>query len=64
MNNTISVSHVSRRNGKFVPVNVNKAYVGGEVWLHAFLTLALVGSEQSAPHSGHFIFGERSPGLF
>lgn len=60
----ISVSHADRRNDKFVPVHANKTHVGVEVWLHAFLTLTLGGSEQPVPHSSRFISGERAPVLY
>jgi hypothetical protein len=39
-----------------------KAYGGVDVWIHVFLTSALVGGEWSASHPGRFIPGERAPG--
>jgi hypothetical protein len=39
-----------------------KTYGGVEVYLHAFLTSALDGSEWSASRPGHFIHGERALG--
>jgi hypothetical protein len=39
-----------------------KAYWGVEVWLHAFLTLALYGGGWSASHTGRFTPSERAPG--
>jgi hypothetical protein len=40
-----------------------KTYRGVEVQIHIFLTLALDGGEWSASHFGHFILGERAPGI-
>jgi hypothetical protein len=39
-----------------------KSYGGVDVYIHVFLTSALVGGEWSASHPGHFIPGERAPG--
>jgi hypothetical protein len=39
-----------------------KAYGGVEVWIHIFLTLALVGGEWSASHPCRFTPEERAPG--
>jgi hypothetical protein len=39
-----------------------KAYWGVEVYLEAFLTLALDGGEWSASHPGRFTPRERAPG--
>jgi hypothetical protein len=39
-----------------------KAYREGDVWIHIFLTLALVGGEWSASRPGSFTPGERAPG--
>jgi hypothetical protein len=39
-----------------------KAYGGVDVWIHVFLTSALVGGEWSASRPGRFIPGERAPG--
>jgi hypothetical protein len=40
-----------------------KAYGEVDVWVHAFLTLALVGGEWSASRSGRFTPAERTPGI-
>jgi hypothetical protein len=37
---------------KGIPVRSRKTYVGGEVFLHSFLTLALEGSEWSVSGPG------------
>jgi hypothetical protein len=39
-----------------------KAYVGVDVEIHIFLTLALVGGEWSTSRPGRFTPGERGPG--
>jgi hypothetical protein len=39
-----------------------KAYWGVEVWIHIFLTSALVGGEWSASRRGRFTPKERAPG--
>jgi hypothetical protein len=39
-----------------------KAYGGGDVWIHIFLTSALAGDEWLASHRGRFTPGERAPG--
>jgi hypothetical protein len=39
-----------------------KAYGGVAVWIHTFLTLALVEGEWSASRPGCFTLGERAPG--
>jgi hypothetical protein len=39
-----------------------KAYWGLDVYIHIFLTSALVGGEWSASRPGRFTLGERSPG--
>jgi hypothetical protein len=39
-----------------------KAYGGVEVWIHVFLTSALVGGEWSASRSCRFTPGETAPG--
>jgi hypothetical protein len=39
-----------------------KEYVGMDVYIHVFLTLALGGDEWSASRSGRFTPGERAPG--
>jgi hypothetical protein len=39
-----------------------KAYGGVDVYIHIFLTSALVGGELSASRPGRFTFGERAPG--
>jgi hypothetical protein len=39
-----------------------KAYRGVDVYIHVFLTSALVGGELSASRPGRFTAGERSPG--
>jgi hypothetical protein len=39
-----------------------KAYGGVDVYIHIFLTLALVGGEWSASHPSCFTPGERAPG--
>jgi hypothetical protein len=39
-----------------------KAYSGMDVWIHIFLTSALVGGEWSTSRSGRFTPGERVPG--
>jgi hypothetical protein len=39
-----------------------KAYKGVDVWIHIFLTSALVGGEWSASRPGCFTPGERIPG--
>jgi hypothetical protein len=38
-----------------------KIYEGVDVWIHAFLISALVGSEWSVSRSGRFTPGERAP---
>jgi hypothetical protein len=38
-----------------------KAYGGVDVYIHIFLTSALVGGEWSASRPGHFTPGERAP---
>jgi hypothetical protein len=38
-----------------------KAYEEVDVYIHIFLTSALVGGEWSASHPGHFTPGERAP---
>jgi hypothetical protein len=38
------------------------AYGGVDVWIHIFLTSALVGGEWSASHPGRFTSGERALG--
>jgi hypothetical protein len=38
-----------------------KAYGGVNIWVHIFLTSALVGSEWSGSRPGRFIPGERAP---
>jgi hypothetical protein len=38
-----------------------KAYVGVDVWIHIFLTSALVGGEWSASRPCRFTPGERAP---
>jgi hypothetical protein len=43
-----------------MPVHAVKG--GVKVYLYAFLTSTLCGSEKSASHSGHFISGERNGG--
>jgi hypothetical protein len=39
-----------------------KAYGEVDVWIHIFLSSALVGGEWSASHPGRFIPGERATG--
>jgi hypothetical protein len=39
-----------------------KAYGGVDVYIHIFLTSALVGGEWSDAHPGRFILGERDLG--
>jgi hypothetical protein len=39
-----------------------KLYEGVDVYVHIFLTLALVGGEWSTSRPGRFTIGERSPG--
>jgi hypothetical protein len=39
-----------------------KAYVGVDVWIHIFLTLAIAGGEWSASLPGRFIPRKRAPG--
>jgi hypothetical protein len=39
-----------------------KAYGAADVWIHIFLTSALVGGEWSASRPGRFIPTERVPG--
>jgi hypothetical protein len=39
-----------------------KAYGGVDVYIHVFLTSALVGGEWSASRHGRFTSGERTPG--
>jgi hypothetical protein len=39
-----------------------KAYVGVDVYIHIFLTSALVGGEWSASRPGRFTPGESAPG--
>jgi hypothetical protein len=39
-----------------------KAYGGVDIYIHIFLTSALVGSEWSASRPGRFTFWERAPG--
>jgi hypothetical protein len=39
-----------------------KTYGGGDVYIHVFLTMALVGGECSASRPGHFTPEERAPG--
>jgi hypothetical protein len=39
-----------------------KAYEVVDVYIHIFLTSALVGGEWSASRPGHFTTGERAPG--
>jgi hypothetical protein len=39
-----------------------KVYGGVDVYIHVFLTLALVGGEWSASRLGRFTPGERAPG--
>jgi hypothetical protein len=41
-----------------------KAYGGMDVYIHIFLTSALVGGEWSASRSRHFTPGERAPGTY
>jgi hypothetical protein len=39
-----------------------KAYEGVDVWIHSFLTSALVAGESSASRPGRFTPGEGAPG--
>jgi hypothetical protein len=39
-----------------------KAYVGVDVYIHIFLTSALVGGDWSTSRPGRFFPGERAPG--
>jgi hypothetical protein len=41
-----------------------KTYAGMAVYIHIFLTSALVGGEWSASLPGGFILGERAPGTY
>jgi hypothetical protein len=41
-----------------------KTYGGVDVWIHVFLTSALVGGEWSASRPGRFTPGERAPGTY
>jgi hypothetical protein len=46
----------------FTRVEIRKEYVGLEVWLHAFLTLTLVGDEWSAQSPVSAVKGKNSEG--
>jgi hypothetical protein len=39
-----------------------KTYGGVDVWIHVFLTSAVIGDEWSASHPDRFVPGERVPG--